>query len=115
MLFILLDDVASAETGSGLSLYFASGELTSQWMIYKSRSPPSEKILSEIFDTQLSRQFTTTSAEVTPNGSLVREVSPKMAETIRLRIYFINCPELYDEILLMAEILHHLGWLKPYK
>ena len=33
-----------------------------------------------------------------PNGSLVREVSPKMALTFRLRIYFINWPELYDEI-----------------
>ena len=29
-------------------------------------------------------------------GGLVREVSPKMAEKIRLRIYFINCPDFWN-------------------
>ena len=33
------------------------------------------------------RQFMATSAEVTPKGSLVTEILPKMAETFRLRIH----------------------------
>ncbi len=44
----------------------------------------------------LSGQFITTCSRrlVTPNGGLVGgPIPPKMAETFRLRIYFINCPD----------------------
>ena len=38
-----------------------------------------QRLVKQYDSTHDSRQFTTTSAEVIPNGSLVRDVSPKMA------------------------------------